>query len=210
MTQKVGDILGKYRTRRVSLIYIFCKRFLTSEPESHLCACLTSVQVSSLCKSHICASLTSVQVSHRCKSHICASLTSVQVSHRCKSHICASLIFVQVSHLCKSHICASLTSVQVSHLCKSHICASLTSVQVSHLSKNLIFVQVLIHAHACTFLEHSCILGYLGPNRTEHVNQSHIFPILSLVLSDHQENENQFKIIPLVVLRDAVVLSGEP
>ena len=50
----------------------------------------------------------------------------------------------------------------------------------------------------------------LGPTRTEHVNQSHIFPILSLVLSDHQENEKQFKIIPLVVLRDAVVLSGEP
>ena len=110
----------------------------------------------------------------------------------CKSHICASLIFVQVSHLCTSHICASLTSVQVSHLCKSHICASLTSGQVSHLSKNLIFVQVLLHAHACTFLEHSCILGYLGLNRTEHVNQSHIFPILSLVLSDHQENENQY------------------
>ena len=80
----------------------------------------------------------------------------------------------------------------------------------SHLSKSLIFVQVLIHVHACTFLEHSCIFGYLGPNRTEHVNQSHIFPILSLVLSDHQENGNQFKIIPLVVLRDAVVLSGEP
>ena len=170
MIQKVGDILGKYRTRRVSLIYIFCKRFLTSEPESHLCASLTSVRVSSLCK----------------------------------FHICASLILVQVSHLCKLHICASLTSVQISHLCR------LTSVQVSHLSKNLIFVQVLLHAHACTFLEHSCILGYLGLNRTEHVNQSHIFPILSLVLSDHQENEKQFKIIPLVVLRDAVVLSGEP
>ena len=145
-----------------------------------------------------------MQVSHLCKSHLGASLTSVQASHLCKSHIGASFTSVQ------SHIRARLTSVQVSSLCKSHICARLTSGQVSHLSKNLIFVQVLLHAHACTFLEHSCILGYLGPNRTEHVNQSHIFPILSLVLSDHQENEKQFKIIPLVVLRDAVVLSGEP
>ena len=177
----------------LAYIYIFCKRFLTSEPKSHLCASLTSVEASHLCKFHIGASPTSVQVSSLCKSHICASFTSVQVSHRCKSHICASF-----------------TSVQVLHRCKFHICASLTSGQVSHLSKNLIFVQVLLHAHACTFLEHSCILGYLGLNRTEHVNQSHIFPILSLVLSDHQENENQFKIIPLVVLRDAVVLSGEP
>ena len=132
-----------------------------------------------------------MEASHLCKFHIGASPTSVQVSSLCKSHICASFTSVQVSHRCKSHICASFTSVQVLHRCKFHICASLTSGQVSHLSKNLIFVQVLLHAHACTFLEHSCILGYLGPNRTEHVNQSHIFPILSLVLSDHQENENQ-------------------
>ena len=135
--------MGKYRTRRVSLTHIYF-----AKGSSHLSQSLIFVQASHLCESHLCASFTSVQVSSWCKSHICASFTSVQVSHRCKSHICASF-----------------TSVQVLHRCKFHICASLTSGQVSHLSKNLIFVQVLLHAHACTFLEHSCVLGYLGPNK---------------------------------------------
>ena len=89
--QKVGDILGKYRTRRVSLIYIYF-----AKGSSHLSQSLIFVQVS-----HLSQSLIFVQVSHLCKSHICASLTSGQVSHLSKN-----LIFVQV--LLHAHACTFL------------------------------------------------------------------------------------------------------